>query len=76
MRHESRTCDWCESRLTATHRYYGTRHVGGYATWEGARYDFDFCDDDCLSEWMSHDRQPKRLATNPPFVSPRATGAG
>lgn len=53
------TCDFCKKEITTHYVSYAIEHIGDYATWEGARYHYDFCDDDHLRQWLSKNRRER-----------------
>lgn len=49
-------CDWCHAEITDRAIVYSFHHLKPFATWEGARYSFDFCSQEHLSAWRDWER--------------------
>ena len=54
MKETKITCDQCQKHVPSTYVTWIEQHRPGtsYATYEGARNSFDFCDDACMLGWL------------------------
>lgn len=52
MRTHSIYCDWCKVLIEDVVTVVSYQHLKAFATWDGARYDFDFCSHEHLQSWQ------------------------
>lgn len=51
MRSRVIRCDWCGKTPEGVVHVRRVEHLGAHATYDGARYDWDFCSQECMTAW-------------------------